>query len=222
MHILLVEDDAMLAEAIDSGLRQQGWTVDRAADVAGARLALTDTHAYHAVLLDLGLPHGSGLDVLRAMRSRYDATPVIVITARDQLSDRIRGLDAGADDYLVKPFSLDELYARLRAVNRRSQGRVSAVLEHGAVCVDPANRRVTLGGREVALSLHEYRTLLTLMERRGRIVTRAQLEEAVYGGDGTIESNTIAVYVHQLRKKLGNELIATVHGFGYRIGEPSP
>jgi two-component system, OmpR family, response regulator len=218
MHILLVEDDAMLADAVRGGLRQQNWTVDHVNDVAAARLALTD-HAYTAVLLDLGLPRGSGLDVLRAMRSRYDATPVLIMTARDRLSDRIHGLDAGADDYLVKPFSLDELYARMRAVTRRSQGRVSAVLEHGGVCIDPARRRVTLNGTDVPLSIHEYRTLLALMERRGWVVARAQLEEAVYGGDGTIESNTIAVYVHQLRKKLGNELIATVHGFGYRIGD---
>ncbi|TMH05900.1 MAG: response regulator transcription factor [Betaproteobacteria bacterium] len=206
MHILLVEDDAMLAEAVEGGLRQQGWAVDRAGDVSAARLALLD-HGYGAVLLDLGLPRGSGLDVLRAMRGRYDATPV-------------HGLDAGADDYLVKPFPLDELYARLRAVLRRSQGRVSAVLQHEALCLDPARRRVTLDGRDVPLSIHEYRTLLALMERRGWVVTRAQLEDSVYGGDGTIESNTIAVYIHQLRRKLGNELIATVHGFGYRIGEP--
>ena len=218
MHILLVEDDAMLAQAVQSGLQQQGWTVDHVGDVTGARLALSD-HGYAAVLLDLGLPQGSGLDVLRAMRGRYDATPVLIMTARDQLSDRIHGLDAGADDYLVKPFSLDELYARLRALLRRSQGRVSAVLEHGAVCVDPARRRVTFEGRDVPLSIHEYRTLLALMERRGRVVPRAQLEEAVYGGDGTIESNTIAVYIHQLRKKLGNDLVVTVHGFGYRIGD---
>ena len=218
MHFLLIEDDPMLAQAVEAGLRQQGWRADHVCDVPAARLALAD-HAYAAVLLDLGLPQGSGLDVLRAMRSRYDATPVLVMTARDRLSDRIHGLDAGADDYLVKPFSLDELNARLRALLRRSQGRVSAVLEHGAVCVDPARRRVTLEGRDVALSIHEYRTLLALMERRGRVVPRAQLEEAVYGGDGTIESNTIAVYIHQLRKKLGNDLVVTVHGFGYRIGD---
>jgi two-component system OmpR family response regulator len=220
MQILLVEDDTMLAEAVEGGLRQQGWAVDRAGDVAAARLALLD-HGYGAVLLDLGLPRGSGLDVLRAMRGRYDATPVLIMTARDQLSERIHGLDAGADDYLVKPFPLDELYARLRAVLRRSQGRVSAVLQHEALCLDPARRRVTLDGRDVPLSIHEYRTLLALMERRGWVVTRAQLEDSVYGGDGTIESNTIAVYIHQLRRKLGNELIATVHGFGYRIGEPA-
>jgi two-component system OmpR family response regulator len=216
MHILLIEDDPALAHAVRAGLRQNGWTVDLASDATEARLALVEHH-YAAVLLDLGLPGGSGLDVLVQLRARYDATPVLVITARDQLSDRIAGLDAGADDYLVKPFQLDELYARVRAVVRRSQGRVSPVLTHGDLVVDPARRLVTRAGEVVALSIHEYRTLLALLERKGRVVTRAQLEEAIYGEPGAIESNTVAVYVHQLRRKLGDELIATVHGFGYQI-----
>lgn len=218
MHILLVEDDAMLADAVQAGLQQSGCTVDHAGDAVSARLALVE-HAYSAVLLDLGLPHGSGMDVLKALRSRYDATPVLIVTARDQLSERIRGLDAGADDYIVKPFQFDELSARLRAVVRRSQGRVAPVLRHRDVVVDPARRLVTRGGEAVTLSLHEYRTLVALMERQGWIVSREQLEECVYGGNGDIESNTIAVYIHQLRRKLGDDVIATVHGFGYRIGE---
>ncbi|MBN3790600.1 response regulator transcription factor [Burkholderia sp. Ac-20353] len=218
MHILLVEDDAMLADAIRAGLAQNGWRADWAADVGSARLALVG-HGYDAVLLDLQLPGASGLTLLAAMRANYDATPVLIATARDQLSDRIRGLDAGADDYLVKPFHLDELYARLRALTRRSQGRVSERLIYRDIDVDPARQEVTRAGQPVALSIHEYRTLLALMERQGRIVTRAQLEERVYGNDGAIESNTIAVYIHQLRRKLGDELIVTVHGFGYRVGE---
>ena len=219
MNLLLVEDDDMLAQAVMAGLqRDADCRVERVADAQSARLALVD-HGYTAVLLDLGLPKGSGLGVLQAMRTRYDATPVLVITARDQLSDRIAGLDAGADDYLVKPFQLDELSARLRAVLRRSQGRVSPTLHQGDVTLDPARRSVTRAGEPVTLSVSEYRTLLALMERRGRVLTRGQLEDAVYGSSSQIESNTIAVYVHQLRRKLGEGLIATVHGFGYRIGE---
>ncbi len=139
MHLLLVEDDAMLADAVCSGARQNAWTIDCASDALAAKMALVD-HAYSAVLLDLGLPHGSGLTVLQDLRARYDATPVLIVTARSQLSDRIRGLDCGADDYVVKPFVFDELWARVRAVVRRSLGRVSPVLTCGDVCLDPAIR----------------------------------------------------------------------------------
>ncbi|GAB4559245.1 MAG: response regulator transcription factor [Rhizobacter sp.] len=221
MQLLLVEDDTMLAQALATGLTRAGYRVDHAGDAPAARLALTD-HAYAAVLLDLGLPGGSGLSVLKGVRDRYDTTPVIILTARDQLSDRIAGLDAGADDYLVKPFQPDELAARLRALLRRAQGRVSPVLVARSIRLDPATRRVTRDDVPVSLSLHEYRTLLALMERNGRVVTRAQLEEAVYGGESAIESNTVAVYVHQLRRKLGDDLITTVHGHGYKLGEDRP
>ena len=216
--ILLVEDDRMLSEAVASALRQDAWHVDAAYDARSAQIALVD-HAYAALLLDLGLPGGSGIDVLHALRGRYDATPALVITARDQLRDRIHGLDAGADDYIVKPFQIDELLARLRAVLRRSTGRVAPVLHYGNISVDPARRVVTRAGEPVRLSVHEYRTLLALMERQGRVVARAHLEDVIYGGSASIESNTIAVYIHQLRRKLGESLIATVHGYGYRLGE---
>nr|WP_297356507.1 response regulator transcription factor [uncultured Caldimonas sp.] len=218
MQLLLVEDDEMLGEAVRNRLQKADWRVDWAKDAPGARLVLTD-HGYDAVLLDLGLPGGSGLGVLQHMRSRYDPTPVLIVTARDQLSERIQGLDAGADDYIVKPFQLDELGARVRAVVRRSQGRVSPLISYRDITIDPARRAVTREGERVSLSVHEYRTLLALMEKRGWVVTRDQLEDAVYGGSSSIESNTIAVYVHQLRRKLGDDLIVTVHGFGYRIGE---
>jgi two-component system OmpR family response regulator len=218
MHILVVEDDPQLARAVAAGLSQNGWRSDHAPDAAAARIALVD-HAYDAVLLDLALPGGSGLEVLRALRARHDATPVVIVTARDALSDRIEGLDAGADDYVVKPFQFDELYARLRALARRTNGRVAPVLRCGAVELDPVRRVVTRDGVVATLSIHEYRTLLALMERQGRIVTREQLEDLVYGGDGAIQSNTIAVYVHQLRRKLGDELIATLRGYGYCLGE---
>lgn len=217
-RLLLVEDDRMLGDALAAALAQDGWSIDRAEDAAAARLALVD-HGYTAVLLDLGLPRGSGLDVLASLRQRYDTTPVLIITARDQLSDRVRGLDAGADDYIVKPFEAGELGARLRAVVRRTQGRVAPVLRHSDIVLDPADRSVRQGDRPVRLGVHEYRTLLALMERPGRVIARETLESLVYGGDGAIESNTIAVYIHQLRKKLGDGVIATVHGFGYRLGD---
>lgn len=220
MDLLLVEDDEMLAEAVRAGLAQNGWQVDWVADAGAARTVLVD-HPYDVVLLDLGLPGGSGLGVLSNLRARYDATPVLIITARDKLSDRISGLDAGADDYIVKPFQLDELFARLRAVLRRSHGLVSPVLTFNGITLDPAKRLVTRRGEPVSLSAHEYRTLMLLMERQDRVVTREQLEDAVYGSSGTIESNTIAVYIHQLRRKLGDDVIVTVHGFGYRIGGSS-
>ena len=218
LSILLVEDDVMLAKAVRTSLEQQEWRVDWLADAASARLALID-HSYTTILLDLGLPRGNGLDLLKFVRSRYDTTPVLILTARDKLSERINGLDAGADDYLVKPFQLDELAARLRAVLRRCRGRVLPLLTHRDVVMDLARRIVTRAGKSVTLGMHEYRTLLTLMENRGRALSRSQIEDAVYGGDGTIESNTIAVYIHQLRRKLGDDFIHTVHGYGYRVGQ---
>jgi len=217
-NILLVEDDRMLADAMVAALSQDDWQADHAGDAAAARIALVD-HLYVAVLLDLGLPQGSGFDVLRAMRERYDATPVLIVTARDQLGERIRGLDEGADDYIVKPFQIDELLARLRAVVRRSQGRVAPLLRYRGIAVDPALRTVTRNGEAVRLGAHEYRTLLALMERQGRVIARDHLENLVYGDAGSIESNTIAVYIHQLRRKLGDDVIETVHGRGYRLGE---
>jgi two-component system, OmpR family, response regulator len=216
--ILLIEDDRMLSDAVATALRQDSWHVDIVHDTGSAQIALVD-HTYTAMLLDLGLPNGSGLDVLRAVRARYDPTPVLIITARDQLRDRIRGLDAGADDYLVKPFQIDELLARLRAVLRRAGGHAARALHYEDISIDPVRRLVTRDGQPVRLSIHEYRTLLALMERQGRTVARAHLEDLVYGGSPSIESNTIAVYVHQLRRKLGESLITTVHGYGYRLGE---
>ena len=217
MKVLMVEDDPMLADATARGLRQEGWDVDVVGDAVGARLATVDHH-YAAILVDLGLPGASGFAVLSGLRERYDTTPVVIVTARDKLSDRIRGLDAGADDYLVKPFQIDELSARLRAVVRRSQGRVAPVLKHGDIEVDPARRTIRKAGVLVDLSMNEYRTLLALMERPGKAMDRKLLEERVYGSTGTIESNTIAVYIHHLRAKLGNDVITTVHGFGYCFG----
>jgi two-component system OmpR family response regulator len=215
--ILLVEDDRMLGEALCAALAQDGWQATHCFDVASAKAALVD-HRYAAVLLDLGLPGGSGLDVLAAMREHYDATPVLILTARDQLSERIRGLDRGADDYIVKPFQRDELLARLRAVVRRSRGHVTPLLRWRDVELDPAQSRVSRGGERVALGMFEYRTLLALMEANGRTLTREFLQGRIYGEDDAVGSNTVAVYIHQLRRKLGAEVILTVHGFGYRLG----
>jgi two-component system OmpR family response regulator len=220
LNLLLIEDDVMLAEAICDGVRQQGWQIEHAKDANAAKLALL-AHGFSAILLDLGLPGESGLSVLKWLRERYDATPVLIITARGQLSERIQGLDEGADDYLVKPFPFDELLARIRALTRRSQGHVVRELRCGDVCVEPDKRIVTRGGEPVVLSSHEYRTLLALLERPGRVVTREHLQHVVYGNDPAIESNTIAVFIHQLRRKLGENIIVTVHGHGYMIGKPS-
>ena len=219
MHLLLVDDDMPLAEAICDGVRQQAWQIEHATDAEAAKPILAE-HSYSAILLDIGLPGASGLSLLRWLRERYDSTPVLVLTARGQLSDRIRGLDDGADDYLVKPFQFDELLARIRALTRRSHGRVVPELSCGEVRLNPDKRVVARGGERVALSVHEYRTLLALMERPGRVVTRDFLQRVVYGDDSDIESNTIAVFIHQLRRKLGDDVIETVHGHGYMIGEP--
>jgi two-component system OmpR family response regulator len=221
VQILLVEDDTMLAEAVCDSARQNDWQIDHAGDAASARLALLD-RLYSVVLLDLGLPGESGLSLLRSMRARYEVTPVLILTARDQMSERIAGLDAGADDYLVKPFEFGELWARVRAVIRRSQGRMVPLLTCRDIELDLTRRSVTRAGVRVALSAYEYRTLQALMERPGHVVTRAHLEEMVYADASAIESNTIAVFIHQLRRKLGEDVIVTVHGQGYTIGEAHP
>ena len=216
--ILLVEDDPMLGRALAAALGQEGWQVAHCLDAGSAQLALRD-HAFVAVLLDLGLPGGSGLDVLATMRGRYDPTPVLIITARDQLSDRVRGLDAGADDYIVKPFQRDEMLARLRAVLRRSRGAVTPLLRWRDIEIDPAARTVTRGGERVGLSAHEFRILQALFESRARVLSRDQLQDRLYGGEAEVGSNTVAVYVHQLRRKLGDDVVVTEIGFGYRLGD---
>jgi DNA-binding response OmpR family regulator len=217
MRVLLVEDDRMIGESLREALRQQGFAVDWVRDGRAADTVLA-SERFDAVLLDLGLPQRSGLDVLRALRARGDATPVIVLTARDALSDKVSGLDAGADDYLIKPFELDELLARLRAVARRQAGRASSVLEVADLKLDPATREVSRGGRAVLLSAREFALLQALLERPGAILSRAQLEDRLYGWGEELESNAISVFVHQLRKKLGDDLLHTVRGVGYYVG----
>ncbi len=217
MRVLLVEDDQMIGESLREALRRQGFAADWVRDGRAADAVLA-SERFDAVLLDLGLPQRSGLDVLKAARARGDATPVIVLTARDALTDKVSGLDAGADDYLVKPFEFDELLARLRAVVRRQSGRSSGALEVADLRLDPATREVSRGGRAVVLSAREFALLLALMERPGAILSRAQLEDRLYGWGEELESNAISVYVHQLRRKLGDDILHTVRGVGYYVG----
>ncbi len=214
MRFLLVEDDRMIGDSLRTALRMDGHAVDwvRDAEAAAATLA---SERFDLVLLDLGLPRGSGMDVLKALRARGDTTPVIVLTARDGPGDRVAGLDAGADDYLVKPFELDELGARIRAVLRRQSGRAMPLLTHGGVTLDPATRQVTRGGEPVLLSAREYAVLELLMQRPGAVLSRAQIEDRLYGWGEEIESNAISVYVHQLRRKLGADFIRSMRGVGY-------
>jgi DNA-binding response OmpR family regulator len=217
MRVLLVEDDRMIGESLREALRHQGMAADWVRDGRAADVVLASEH-FDAVLLDLGLPQRDGLQVLAAMRARGDTTPVIVVTARDALADKVAGLDSGADDYLVKPFELDELLARLRALVRRQGGRASSTLEVGDLRLDPATREVSRGGRPVLLSAREFALLQALLERPGAIVSRAQLEDRLYGWGEELESNAISVYMHQLRKKLGDDLLHTVRGLGYYAG----
>jgi two-component system response regulator QseB len=214
MRLLLVEDDAMLGESVRRGLRQQGHAVDWVRDGEAADLAAA-SEPYDVVLLDLGLPRRGGLDVLRSLRRRGDRTPVLILTAQDAVADRVSGLDAGADDYLVKPFDLDELSARLRALHRRSGGRAAPVLENGGLVLDPAAHEVLLEGVPVALSPREFTLLQLLLEHPGRPVSRARLEESLYGWGEEVESNAIEVHIHALRRKLGAESIKTLRGVGY-------
>lgn len=217
MRVLMVEDDEMVADSLRLALRRQGFAVDWVRDGRAAEAVLS-SERFDAVLLDLGLPQRSGLDVLRALRARGDATPVIVLTARDALADKVAGLDAGADDYLVKPFELDELLARLRAVGRRLAGRAVTEMQVMDLRLDPGTREVSRGGRPVVLSAREFALLQALLERPGAILSRSQLEDRLYGWGEELESNAISVYIHQLRRKLGDDLIHTVRGVGYYVG----
>ena len=214
MRILLVEDDALLGDAVQAGLKQAGHAVDWARDGVAADAALA-AEDYAAVVLDLGLPRKGGLDVLRGLRTKKRALPVLILTARDTVEDRITGLDAGADDYLVKPFDLGELKARLRALLRRAGGQPAPVLAAAGVRLDPATRAVSCGGAPVDLSAKEYALLQALMQQSGRALSRTQLEEQLYGWGEEVGSNAVEVHIHNLRKKLGNDAIRTLRGIGY-------
>ncbi|MCU0841094.1 MAG: winged helix-turn-helix domain-containing protein [Thiobacillaceae bacterium] len=216
MRILLVEDDELLGDGLMAGLRHCGFQVDWLRDGVAARTALANEE-YAAVVLDLGLPRLDGMGLLRGLRAAGNAVPVLILTARDALGDKVDGLDGGADDYLVKPVDLDELAARLRALARRAGGQLGSVLRAGAVELDPAGRRVRLAGRPVELTGREYAILELLMRNAGRILSRGQLESALYGWGEGVESNAVEVHVHHLRRKLGGDLIRTVRGVGYLL-----
>jgi two-component system response regulator QseB len=216
MRVLLVEDDGMIAQGLQTALRQAGFAVDWMRDGNSAAAALQTT-PFDVVLLDLGLPHRDGIDVLRGLRKRGDSTPVIILTARDEIQHRIAGLDAGADDYIVKPFDLDEVMARMRSVLRRVAGRGDPSIRHGNLRLDPASRTVERDGTPVGLSAHEYAVLEALLQRPGAVLSRAQLEDRLYGWDEQIGSNAVEVYIHGLRRKLGSDAIRTLRGVGYFV-----
>ncbi len=217
VRLLLVEDDAMIGEGLRKGLRQDGFSVDWVTDGAAADAAL-DAGNYDLLLLDLGLPRKPGLEVLRRLRQKNNPIPVLILTARDAVAERVAGLDAGADDYLVKPFDFEELEARIRALLRRRAGRADTLLRHGEITLNPATHEVLQKEMPVNLSAREFSLLHALMDRPGAVLSRAQLEEKLYGWDQEVESNAIEVHIHALRKKLGAELIKNVRGVGYMVG----
>ena len=222
MRILIVEDDRLLGEGILAGLRQSGFQPDWVQDgVAGlAALSTPETEPFSAVVLDLGLPKLSGLDLLRRLRAGHDTTPVLILTARDTSQDVIAGLDAGGDDYLVKPFDLGELAARLRALIRRAAGSAAPVIEHGELVLDATARSVRFKGQPVELAPREFALLHELLLNAGRVMTRAQLESKLYPWGEEVESNALEVHIHHLRRKLAAELIHTVRGVGYMVRKP--
>jgi two-component system response regulator QseB len=220
MRVLVVEDDPVLSDGLKVGLALGLVTVDCVASCADARAALA-TAQFDAVVLDLMLPDGSGLDVLRDMRRAGDDTPVLLLTAQDETSDRIRGLDSGADDYIGKPFDLDELAARVRAAARRHAGRAAPLLQTGSISLDPSTLSVTVAGEPISLSRREFSVLAALMERPGTIRSRGEIEERLYGWQEEVDSNAVEVHIHNLRNKIGRAAIETVRGLGYRMGSTS-
>jgi two-component system response regulator QseB len=218
MRILLVEDDPMIGKTLQQALQQDGYAVDWVTDGESGRTAITTSQdAYVLVLLDLGLPRKGGLALLRELRREGNRVRVLVVTARDAVADRVEGLDAGADDYLTKPFSLDELTARIRALLRRDVTREDNVLRHGDLALDTATHAVTKGGKVVDVSAREFALLAALLERPGAALSKTQLEERIYRWGDEVESNAVEVHIHNLRKKLGSEAIRTLRGVGYAL-----
>jgi len=218
MRLLLVEDDEILGDGLKSGLSMEGYAVDWLTDGKQADEAL-QTHSYEILVLDLNLPGMDGLEVLKSLRKRKDSTLVLILTARDTVSDRVVGLDSGADDFVVKPFDMNEICARLRALIRRHGGRGTPLLEHKGVVLDPASHQVTVAGKVVEISQKEFEVLNFLLANKGSVISRARLEETLYSWNSEIESNTVEVHIHHLRKKLPANFIRTVRGVGYIIDE---
>ncbi|KAF3996355.1 response regulator [Glaciimonas immobilis] len=218
MRLLLVEDDLMVGKAVRKGLHLEGFAVDWVQDGQAAEAAVAQED-YQLMLLDLGLPKINGLAVLKSVRARGNRIPVLILTARDAVQDRVTGLDAGADDYLIKPFDLEELSARIRALLRRQSGRAAPLIEVGDLTLDPATHEVLLRGHEINLSAREFALLRAFLDRPGAVLSRAQLEEKIYGWDDSIESNAVEVHIHALRKKLGSDFIKNVRGVGYMVAK---
>ncbi|RMO17918.1 Transcriptional regulator [Pseudomonas cichorii] len=217
MHVLLCEDDELIASGIVAGLNAQGLNVDRVAS-ASAAYAMLDVAQFDVMILDLGLPDEDGISLLRRLRLLGQTIPVLILTARDDVDDRVKGLQAGADDYLLKPFDLRELYARLHTLVRRVAGRAVNLIEHGALTHDPSTRETWLAGEAIDLSRREQALLLALLNNRGRVLSIEQLKDSVYGFADEVESNALNVHIFHLRRKLGNGIVETVRGSGYRLG----
>jgi two-component system response regulator QseB len=220
MRLLLIEDDKMIGESVRKGLRQDGFTVDWVQDGRSGETALLEG-VHDLLLLDLGLPGKEGIEVLKTLRKKGNMIPVLILTARDALADRVGGLSAGADDYLIKPFDFEELAARIHAILRRKSGRTETLIRHGPITVDPASRNVTLNGNPVPLSGREFALLEALLDRPGAVLSVPQLEEKIYGWNEEVGSNAVEVHIHALRKKLGTDLIRNVRGVGYVIHKVS-
>lgn len=218
MRLLLVEDDEILGDGLVEGLKMEGYAVDWLTNGKLADEALK-VNSYELIVLDLSLPDMEGLDILKALRARKDETPVMVLTAKDTVPDRVLGLDSGADDFVIKPFELDEVCARLRALARRNEGRSVPNIEYKGIVLDPASHQVTWNDEKVDLSQKEFEILSFLMGNIGRVISRARLEESLYSWDSDVESNTVEVHIHHLRKKLDPSIIRTVRGVGYIIDE---
>jgi two-component system response regulator QseB len=222
MRLLLVEDDRMIGESLVRGLRDDGYAVDWVRDGAAALAALQDRWCdFSIAILDWNLPRQDGLSVIRAVRASGSTLPILMITARDDVSDRINGLDGGADDYLVKPFEFGELKARLRSLLRRQDGRASSEIVHGNLVLDPVTHSVRQAGQPVAITAREFALLRALMERPGAVLSRAQIEERLYGWDESVQSNAVEFVIHSLRRKLGATVIENVRGVGWRMGPVS-
>jgi two-component system, OmpR family, response regulator QseB len=216
MRVILVEDDELLGDGVRSGLKQYGYTVDWVKDGSAAKHAILSEH-FDAIILDLGLPKLSGIEVLQQIRDAGVSTPVLILTARDAVEDRVKGLDSGADDYLTKPFDLEEVSARLRALLRRSSGRADTSITYRNIVLDPASHSVTMDGSELSLSRREFALLHKLLENSGKVLSRDQLTQSLYGWEDDVDSNTLEVHIHNLRKKLNGTFIRTIRGVGYMV-----